>query len=61
MLFRSMLVVRTADGVIRWMDVSEYLKRESAKGKTVKQFVFTGEAMDVMSVRKLRDRAVKGT
>ncbi len=56
-----MLVVRNADGVIRWMDVSDYLKQESAKGKTVKQFVFTGEAMDVMSVRRWRDKAVEGT
>ena len=54
-----MLVVRNKKG-IQWMDVSDYLKRDSAKGKTVKQFVFTGEAMDVMSVRRWRDKAVKG-
>ena len=55
-----MLVVRTSDGVIRWMDVSAYLKRESAKGKIVKQIIFEGERMDVLSVRRWRDAAVKG-
>ncbi len=35
-----MLVIRTSDGKIRWMDVSACLKRESAGGKTVKQIVF---------------------
>ena len=42
------------------MDVTAYLKSESAKGKTVKQITFTGERMDVMSVRRWRDWAVKG-
>jgi hypothetical protein len=28
-----MLVIRTVDGVIRWMDVSACLKREGAGGK----------------------------
>jgi GTPase SAR1 family protein len=50
-----MLVIRTSDGVIRWMDVSAYLKRESAGGKTVKQIVFDGEPLDVMSVRRWRE------
>ena len=27
-------VIRTSDGEIRWMDVSAYLKRESAGGET---------------------------
>jgi hypothetical protein len=47
-----MLVIRTSDGVIRWMDVSEYLKREGADGKPVRQIVFAGERFDVMSVRR---------
>ena len=53
-----MLVIRTSDGEIRWMDVSAYLKRESADGKTVKQIVFEGEHFDVMSVRRWRERAL---
>ena len=58
--YAVMLVVRTADGVIRWMDVSAYLKRESAGGKAVKQVVFEGERMDVMSVRRARERGLGG-
>ena len=53
-----MLVIRTSDGEIRWMDVSAYLKRESAGGKSVKQIVFEGERFDVMSVRRWRERAL---
>ena len=55
-----MLVIRTSDGDIRWMDVSDYLKRASDNGKKpVKQIVFTGERFDVMSVRRWRDKALK--
>src|SRR5512136_1196830 len=32
-----MLVIRTSDGEIRWMDVSAFLKRKSAGGKMVRQ------------------------
>jgi hypothetical protein len=32
-----MLIIRSSEGEIRWMDVSACLKRESADGKTVKQ------------------------
>jgi WD40 repeat protein len=51
-----MLVIRTSDGVIRWMDVSAYLKRASNDGKkVVKQIVFEGERFEVMSVGRWRD------
>jgi hypothetical protein len=53
-----MLVIRTSDGVIRWMDVSDYLRRESREGKPITQIVFDGERLDVMSVRRLRERAL---
>jgi hypothetical protein len=53
-----LLVTRASDGEIRWMDVSEHLKRESAGGKAVKQIVFAGERFDVMSVRRWRDRVL---
>lgn len=49
-----MLVIRTSDGEIRWMEVSTFLKRESVCKKTVKQVVFEGERFDVMSVRRWR-------
>jgi hypothetical protein len=53
-----MLVIRTSDGQIRWMDVSACLKREIARGKPVRQIVFEGEPLDVMSVRRWRQRAL---
>jgi hypothetical protein len=34
--------IRTSNGEIRWMDVSAYLKRESAGGKTIRQIIFAG-------------------
>lgn len=40
--YAVMLVIRTSNGQIRWMDVSACLKRESAGGKTVRQIVFAG-------------------
>jgi len=52
-----LLVIRTSDGEIRWMDVSEYLKRAQ---QSVKQIVFSGERFDVMSVRRWRDAALGG-
>jgi small GTP-binding protein len=54
-----LLVTRASDGEIRWMDVSEYLKRESVGGTAIKQIVFAGERFDVMSVRRWRDRALR--
>ncbi len=51
-----MLLVRTADGEIRWMDVSAYLRGKSAGGKTVRQIVFDGERLDVMSVLQWRKK-----
>jgi small GTP-binding protein len=54
-----LLVIRTSDGEIRWMDVSEYLRRASDSGKqAVKQIAFAGERFDVMSVRRWRDRVL---
>ncbi len=51
-----MLVIRTSDGNIRWMDVSAYLKRESQGGKKVTQIVFNGEPFTAFTLRKLRER-----
>ena len=42
--FLVMLVIRNSEGEIRWMEVSEWLRRESDGGrKQVKQIVFEGE------------------
>jgi hypothetical protein len=41
------------------MDVSAYLKRECAGGKTVKQIVFDGERFDVSSLRRWRQKLLE--
>jgi hypothetical protein len=53
-----MLVVRTPNSEIRWMDVSSYLRRESAGGKTVRQIVFEGERFDAVSVQNWRKKVL---
>jgi hypothetical protein len=58
--FPVLLVIRNADGEIRWMEVRDWLKHESNNGKKpVQQIVFEGERLDVMSVRDLRDKALR--
>ncbi|RJQ23981.1 TIR domain-containing protein [Candidatus Parcubacteria bacterium] len=57
--FPVMLVIRTSDGNIRWMEIRGYLKREvKASKKKVRQIVFEGKRFDVMSVRRLREKAL---
>ena len=57
--FPVLLVIRNSDGEIRWMEVRDWLRRESVSGKkTVQQIIFDGERFDVMSVRSWRDRAL---
>ena len=53
--FPVLLVIRNAEGEVRWMEVRDKLK--SAE-KPVKQIVFEGERFDVMAVRRWRDRAL---
>ena len=54
-----MLVIRTSDAKIRWMNVTEYLKRASRNGtKAVRQIVFDGEPFTVASLLKMRDRVI---
>ncbi len=58
--FPVLLVIRNSDGEVRWMEISELLRRDSDNGKKpVKQIVFKGERLDVMSVRRWRDRALR--
>ncbi len=55
--FPVMLIIRNSEGEVRWMEVREWLRRESDNGKKpVTQIVFEGERFDVMSVRRWRDR-----
>ena len=53
-----MLVIRTSDGEIRWMAVSAYLKRENIGKKPAQQIVFDGKWIDVMIVRRWRERVL---
>ncbi|HEY0100016.1 MAG TPA: TIR domain-containing protein [Pyrinomonadaceae bacterium] len=58
--FPVMLVIRNSEGEVRWMEVREWLKSASDNGrKPVKQIVFEGERLDVMSVRRWRDRVLR--
>jgi hypothetical protein len=52
-----MLVIRTSDGTIRWMNVTEYLQKQGRK--QVKQVVFNGEPFTAKALRQLRDRILQ--
>ena len=54
-----MLVIRKSDGEISWMDVTAYLKGESAGKKPVRQVVFEGERFDAVSVQNWRKKVLK--
>ena len=48
-----MLVIRTSDGRIRWMRITDYLK---LKGPNAKQIEFDGEPFTTDSLCRLRKR-----
>ncbi|MHC4476366.1 MAG: DUF4365 domain-containing protein [Planctomycetota bacterium] len=50
------LVHRRSDGVIRWMNVTEYLR--TRKDKKSAQVVFEGEPFTMHTLRQLRDAIV---
>ena len=57
--FPLFLVIANSKGEVRWMEIRDYLKRESKNGKkAVKHIVFTGERFDVMSVRRWREKVL---
>jgi hypothetical protein len=59
--FPVLLVIRTSEGEVRWMEIRDYLKNISNNGKKpVKQITFNGERFDVMAVRRWRDRILAG-
>ncbi|MEA3281062.1 MAG: DUF4365 domain-containing protein [Euryarchaeota archaeon] len=47
-----MLVIRTSDGEIRWMNVTDYLCQHGTK---TKQIIFEGEPFTALNVARLRD------
>jgi hypothetical protein len=51
-----MLVIRTSEGNIRWMNVTDYLLWH---GKGTKQFVFEGEPFTAPDVALLRDKVLR--
>jgi small GTP-binding protein len=54
-----MLVVRTSDEQIRWMDVSAYLKEKSeGRKRPVRQIEFAGEPFTAQTLMRLRDKLV---
>jgi hypothetical protein len=55
-----MLVIRTSDGLIRWMEVSDFLRRESQGGKkTVKQIDFDGEPFTALTLLQYRKKLLE--
>jgi hypothetical protein len=54
-----MLVIRTSNGDIRWMNVSEYLQGESKAGSAlVKEIKFDGQPFTALSVQRIRDNVL---
>jgi hypothetical protein len=51
-----MLVIRTSDSQIRWMNVTDYLRQQ---GKNTKQNVFEGESFTALNVARMREKVVK--
>jgi len=54
-----MLVIRTSDERIRWMNVSEYLtEKSSGRKRPVTQIVFDGERFTALNLQRMRDRFI---
>ena len=55
-----MLVIRNSEGLIRWMNVTEYLRANTVAGKPQsKEIRFEGEHFTAKSVRKMRDASFR--
>lgn len=48
-----MLVIRTSDGRIRWMNVREYLKKH---GNNIRRIIFEGETFTALNLSRQRDK-----
>lgn len=54
-----MLVVRSGDGDIEWMNVSDYLRDKRASGEwPINQIVFDGEPFTALNLQRLRDKLI---
>jgi len=56
-----MLVVRSSNGEIRWMEIRDYLRERRAQGKKVTQIEFDGERLDSASILKWRNHQLQKT
>lgn len=57
--FPVILVIRTSDGNIRWMEIRDHLKSVTNGGKrSVRQIEYVGERFDVLAVRGWREQAL---
>jgi len=56
--YSVMLVIRTSDGQIRWMNVTDYLKRRSGNDNEI---VFDGEPFTALNLLRLRDSIFTST
>lgn len=55
-----MLAIRTSDGQIRWMNVTDYLQRYAEQHKKqATQIIFEGEPFTAVNVWRLRDRVLR--
>ena len=54
-----MLVIRTSDGVARWMNVTRYLRSQKREKKPIKSIVFDGEAFTAHNVLHMRDERIE--
>lgn len=52
-----MVVIRGSDEKIRWMNVSEYLRRQGTK---LKQIIFDGEPFTALNVHKMWQNITEG-
>ncbi len=50
------LVIRDAEKLIRWMNVTEYLKRRPQSERMNRQIIFHGERLDPAAMWRMRDR-----
>jgi hypothetical protein len=50
------LVIRTSDKKIRWMNATEYLRKNTAADKAVRQIVFSGADFNGEALLQARDK-----
>ena len=54
-----MLVIRTSDGVIRWMNISEYLNKKIKIQNEIKEIIFSGEEFTKNNIIRLKNKVFK--